>query len=232
MREAIVLAGGFGTRLRSVVSDVPKPMAPVAGRPFLAFVLDELKRHAYTHIVLSTGYMHDSIEQAFGKEYSGMSVDYAVEHSPLGTGGAIVNAMQHCTETSVTVLNGDTLFRIDHERLISLATASKSPLTVALRQVPDASRYGSVEVDGEGRIVLFREKAEGIGEGLINGGIYRIGRHLLDGYSVGQPFSFERDLMQQRYATERFFAYAASGYFIDIGIPDDYHRAQTELPRL
>jgi len=232
MREAIVLAGGFGTRLQSVVSDVPKPMAPVAGRPFLTYLLDRLGHQEYQHVVLATGYLHEKVEAFFGNEYHGISIDYAREFSPLGTGGAIVNALQHCHEGYVTVVNGDTLFDIDHSELIDLSASKQTKLAIVLRQVPDSGRYGAVETDGDGRITAFREKDPTTGEGLINGGIYRIDRHLLDNHSVGDPFSFEKDIMQQRYRDERFYAYASGAYFIDIGIPDDYARAQKELPLL
>lgn len=230
MREAIILAGGFGTRLRSVVSDVPKPMAPVAGRPFLAYVLDRLKGQGYSHVVLATGYLHEKVEEYFGKEFNGLAIDYARELSPLGTGGAIVNALQHCTEDFITVLNGDTMFDIDHDELCRHADEWHAPLTAVLRWVPDAGRYGSVEVDGDGLITAFSEKDPATGSGLINGGIYRMQRHLLDGYAVGTQFSFEKEVLQP--LGKPFRAYAADGYFIDIGIPEDYQRAQTELPQL
>ncbi len=230
MREAIILAGGFGTRLRSVVSDVPKPMAPVAGRPFLTYVLDRLKAQGYEHVVLATGYLHEKVEEYFGKEYNGLAVDYARELSPLGTGGAIVNALQHCTEASVTVLNGDTMFDIDHEELCRRADEWHAPLTAVLRWVPDAGRYGSVEIDGDCRITAFREKDPATGSGYINGGIYRMQRSLLNGYAVGTQFSSEKEVLQT--LGRPFRAYAADGYFIDIGIPDDYQRAQTELPQI
>jgi D-glycero-alpha-D-manno-heptose 1-phosphate guanylyltransferase len=232
MREAIILAGGFGTRLQSVVSDVPKPMAPVAGRPFLTYLLDRLRKQGYTHIVLATGYLHEKVEEFFGHEYHDVAIDYARELSPLGTGGAIVNALQYCHEEAVTVLNGDTLFDIDHERLCRFAEEKATPLAIVLRQVPDAGRYGSVEIDKGGRITTFKEKNSEAGSGLINGGIYRIQRSLLDGFSLGEKFSFEQELMQQRYRDERYYAYADGAYFLDIGIPEDYSRAQQELPSL
>lgn len=232
MREAIILAGGFGTRLQSVVSDVPKPMAPVAGRPFLTYLLDRLRKQGYTHIVLATGYLHEKVEEFFGHEYHDVAIDYARELSPLGTGGAIVNALQYCHEETVTVLNGDTLFDIDHERLCRFAEEKATPLAIVLRQVPDAGRYGSVEIDKGGRITTFKEKNSEAGSGLINGGIYRIQRSLLDGFSLGEKFSFEQELMQQRYRDEHYYAYADGAYFIDIGIPEDYSRAQQELPSL
>lgn len=232
MREAIVLAGGFGTRLRSVVNDVPKPMAPVAGRPFLTYVLERLGKHGYTHVVLATGYLHEKVEAYFGKEYQGIAIDYARELSPLGTGGAIVNGLQFCHTDAVTVVNGDTLFDIDHDELCRFAEEHDTSLAIVLRQVLDAGRYGTVEVDGQGRIMKFCEKDPSVGSGLINGGIYRLRRSLFKGYAVGQPFSFEKELMQRRYREERYYAYASEAYFIDIGIPEDYSLAQTELPQL
>ncbi len=232
MREAIILAGGFGTRLQSVVSDVPKPMAPVAGRPFLTYLLDRLQKQGYTHVVLATGYLHEKVEEFFGHEYRGISIDYARELSPLGTGGAMVNALQYCHEDAVTVINGDTLFDIDHERLCRFAEEKDTSLAIVLRQVPDAGRYGSVEIDANGCITTFKEKNAEAGSGLINGGIYRIQRSLLDGFTLGEKFSFEQELMQQRYRDERYYAYADGAYFLDIGIPEDYSRAQQELPSL
>lgn len=232
MREAIVLAGGFGTRLRSMVTDVPKPMAPVAGRPFLTYVLDRLGRQGYSHVVLATGYLHEKVEEFFKNNYHGITVDYARELSPLGTGGAMVNALQHCCEKYITVLNGDTLFDINHERLCHFADEKNTSLAIVLRQVPDAGRYGSVEIDSDSRITAFREKNAEAGSGLINGGIYRVHRNLFEGFALGETFSFEKELMQSRYLNEHYYAYADGAYFIDIGIPEDYTRAQKELPLL
>ena len=222
--EAIVLAGGFGTRLRAVVSDVPKPMAPVAGRPFLCHLLDDLVRQGYTHVVLATGYMHEAVEAFFGNRYRDLAVSYARETTPLGTGGAIVNGLQHCTEERITVLNGDTLFRVSHSPLLH----DRSRLALLLRKVPDAGRYGSVVIDPtSGLVTAFREKDPDAGEGLINAGVYRLHRSLLAGHAPGQPFSFEREVLQALH--EPIHAYPMEGYFIDIGVPDDYRRAQKEL---
>ena len=229
MNEAIILAGGFGTRLRSVVSDVPKPMAPVAGRPFLRHLLDNLKTEGYTHVVLATGYLHEKVEDYFGNEYDGLKIDYAVEREPLGTGGAIVNGLQHCTCEKVTVLNGDTFFKINHSKLIAVCDEKKAPLAIAMRHVEDSGRYGSVECDDEGRIIAFREKDDQGQPGHINGGIYRLDRHLLDRFPLGQQFSFEKEVLQHDYRAQRFYGVRFDGYFIDIGIPEDYERAQWEL---
>lgn len=229
MREAIILAGGFGTRLRTVVSDVPKPMAPVAGRPFLSYLLDDLSRQGYGHVVLATGYLHEKVEEYYGHEYQGIAIDYAREFTPLGTGGAIVNGLQHCSEEHVTVLNGDTLFHVNHSSLFR-TDQDDCRLSILLRHVPDAGRYGAVEVDDKGFISAFREKDPTAGTGLINAGIYRMHRAMLDCYPVGHQFSFEKEVLQP--LREPVRAFALDGYFIDIGIPEDYSRAQTELPQL
>ena len=227
-----MLAGGFGTRLRSVVSQVPKPMAPVAGRPFLDYLLGRLDRQGFDHIVLATGYKHQVVSEYFGDAYGKAALSYAVEHTPLGTGGAIVNALQQCDSDWVTVLNGDTLFDIDHKLFIRQAEVSGCRLALSARQVPDAGRYGAVVVDAQGRVVRFEEKSadrEAVA-GLINGGIYRLHRSVFDGKRVGEAFSFERDILQP--LAVPVFAMPTDAYFIDIGIPSDYARAQEELPHL
>lgn len=231
-REAIVLAGGLGTRLRSVVSEVPKPMAPVAGRPFLAYLLDRLVAQRYDHVVLATGYLHTRIEQYFGNCYRSLAVTYSQEEQPMGTGGAIRMALTHCRETSVTVLNGDTLFDISMDELYRQHQGRDAVLTIALRRVEDVSRYGAVAVDADGRIRSFVEKGKVSGSGWINGGIYILDSTLLNGWAVGMPFSFERDVMQAQYGDRAFYAQPSDAYFIDIGVPDDYRRAQRELPAL
>lgn len=227
--EAIILAGGFGTRLRSVVSDVPKPMAPINGRPFLEILLDHLIANHFDHIVLSTGYMHDKIEAHFGNAYKGLPISYAVENEPLGTGGGMRNALTSCNEEDIVVLNGDTLFRIDYEDLAQFYKAHPTRLAVVLRQVPDTARYGSVDTDCCDRIMRFTEKSAAGGIGNINGGIYMINRSLLEQYPLGATFSFEKEILQKQYADEPFYAYVSSAYFIDIGIPEDYFKLSREL---
>ncbi|MBQ9586385.1 MAG: nucleotidyltransferase family protein [Bacteroidaceae bacterium] len=222
--EAIILAGGFGTRLRSVVSDVPKPMAPIAGRPFLELLLDHLTPYGFNHIVLSTGYMHEKIEAHFGNSYHGVDISYAIEDTPLGTGGGMRNAIRYCNDDDVVVVNGDTLFKIDYDDLARFFHSRPTRLAVVLRQVPDTSRYGSVTTDCCDRISRFTEKAAAHGTGTINGGIYMLHRSLLEEQPLGQPFSFEKDILQSRYTDEAFFAYTSGAYFIDIGIPEDYQK--------
>jgi D-glycero-alpha-D-manno-heptose 1-phosphate guanylyltransferase len=228
MSECIILAGGFGTRLRSVVSDVPKPMAPIGNRPFLELLMDYLIRFNYNHIVLSTGYMHEKIADHFGSTYRGASISYAVEHTPLGTGGGMRNALSQCSDEDITVLNGDTLFRIDYDDLRHFYRSHPTCMAVVLRQVEDTARYGSVTTDCSDRISHFAEKEDSHGFGTINGGIYMLNRSLLEEQPSDTAFSFEKDIMQKKYQQEPFFAYTSGAYFIDIGVPDDYHRLVAE----
>lgn len=222
--ECIILAGGFGTRLRSVVSNVPKPMAPIGGRPFLELLMDYLIPFGFNHIVLSTGYMHEIIENHFGSDYKDIPLSYAVEREPLGTGGGMRNAMQFCKEEDIVVLNGDTLFRIDYDNLRQFYSSHPTRLAVVLRQVEDTSRYGSVTTDCGDRISLFAEKEASHGFGTINGGIYMMHRSLLEEQPAGSAFSFEKDIMQHLYTHEDFYAYTSGAFFIDIGVPEDYRK--------
>ncbi|MBR1792275.1 MAG: nucleotidyltransferase family protein [Bacteroidales bacterium] len=232
MREAVVLAGGFGTRLSHIVSEVPKPMAPVAGRPFLCYLLDYLHRNGFEHVILSTGYMHEKIEDYFGTEYHGIRLSYARETNPLGTGGGILNALLHCQTDNVVVLNGDTLFLVDMDGLLNFHTEHHPLLTLVLRKVDNVSRYGAVCCNEQHQIVSFLEKNATTEAGFINGGIYVLNKSLFEGFRLGDRFSFETDILQSRYSQTPFFGYSSNAYFIDIGIPEDYYRAQEEFPRV
>lgn len=228
-KEAIILAGGFGTRLQGVVKDVPKPMAPVNGKPFLTYILDYLIDYGYTNVVLSVGYLHEKIEDYFGKQYKSLAIDYAVETEPLGTGGGIAYAMSKCQTNNVLVINGDTMFKVDLTAFERFFEERNSMMTIALREVDDVSRYGSVTIGSNNMIILFSEKGASAGRGFINGGVYMINRILFEKYPNNGRFSFEKDLMEKLYTQEQFFAMPSNGYFIDIGIPEDYARAQNEL---
>ena len=228
-KEAIILAGGFGTRLRGVIKDLPKPMAPVNGRPFLTYILDYLIDYQYTKVVLSVGYLHEKIEEFFGTQYKSLEIDYAVETEPLGTGGGILFAMSKCETDNVLVINGDTMFKVDLDAFEQFHQDKEGLLSIVLREVEDVSRYGSVVMDSDNRITLFAEKQLSSGRGYINGGVYLIHRDLFAKYPQPEKFSFERDLMTQFYTQEPFYAMPSDGYFIDIGIPEDYARAQVEL---
>jgi len=223
--EAVILAGGLGTRLRSVVSEIPKCMAPVAGKPFLQYQLEWLSRFGCTHVVLSVGYLKDLIFRFMESRPWPFEVSYAVEEEPLGTGGGIRLALQKCRGRKVYVLNGDTFFNVD---LPALPFAA--PVTLALKPMRDFDRYGAVDFDGD-LVTGFREK-EACAEGLINGGVYAIDRTSLDMALYPRKFSFERDVLVPLADYGLVAGQVQGGYFIDIGIPEDYARAQRELPEI
>jgi len=222
--QAIVLAGGLGTRLRGVVPDLPKPLAPVSGRPFLAIVLEQLRSQGFSLAVLSVGFRHELIRQAFGERFGGLAIDYAVEDRPLGTGGAIRLAARACSEPDVFVLNGDSYADLDFADMQARHCEAHVPLTVCAVEVPDAARYGRILVRDD-RITGFSEKGAA-GPGLINAGIYLMRRNLLAVPELPEVFSFERDVLEARLADLRPLAYQTRGRFIDIGVPEDYARAQ------
>ena len=227
--EAIVLAGGFGTRLRQVVADVPKPMAPVAGRPFLEILQSVLARQGFTRVVLSLGHMADTIVNHFGTRFAGMQIEYEIEQTPLGTGGAIRAALARCQADHVFVFNGDTFLDLEADQVEAQWQAHRTPIIVA-REVPDTARYGRMQTE-EGKVSGFLEKGVG-GPGLINAGCYVVARDLLDGFEPGQPFSLETEFLVPQAARKCFDVFVTQGHFIDIGIPEDYARAQVELARV
>ena len=223
--EAIILAGGLGTRLRSVVSEVPKCMAPVDGRPFLQYMLEWLSRYDVSHVVLSVGYLREVIFSYMDSRVWPFEISYAVEEELLGTGGGIRLALTKCREDRVIVLNGDTFFDVDLDALSFTA-----PVTLALKPMRNFDRYGAVDWDGE-LVTGFHEKAA-CAEGLINGGVYALVRSQLDFAFYPKRFSFEKDLLEPLAAGYLVAGQVQDGYFIDIGIPEDYARAQRELPEI
>ncbi|MBR1631469.1 MAG: HAD-IIIA family hydrolase [Paludibacteraceae bacterium] len=227
--EAIILAGGFGTRLSHVLGNVPKPMAPVAGFPFLSYLIRRLEQAGVSHVVLATGHMHDVVASYFGSQYGSVHIDYARETSPLLTGGAIMNAMRLCLTEDVMVLNGDTLFEIDFRQFHSAHCQSNANVSVALRPVEDVARYGAVELSGM-YVSHFVEKGRLQGVGLINGGIYIINRAWYTSLVMPEAFSFEKQILEVMSGEMAIHAQVFENYFIDIGIPEDYHRAQKEFP--
>jgi len=218
--EAIILAGGLGTRLAARLSGLPKPMAPVAGRPFLEILLNQLGRAGCARVVLSVGHLHTVIQDHFGDGYRGIRLDYAVESSPLGTGGAIRAALLKAAEPSVLVLNGDTFLQADYADLLRFHQAHAGSLTIAVTHRDDLSRYGRVLIGGD-RITAFEGKGRS-GPGLINAGAYVMKKNLAWPAALPERFSFERDFLEPD-------AYPVQGVFLDIGIPEDLDRAQTEL---
>ena len=225
--EAIVLAGGFGTRLRGIVYDVPKPLAPVAGRPFLAWLLDRLADSGIRRCILATGYLSDVIEQRIGASWQGMDIAYSVESEPLGTGGAIRLATRRLQGDAAHVLNGDTWLEYDPAALESAARNAGTPMAIALARVDDVARYGAVDID-QHRITGFREKGEA-GPGWINAGCYFLGADALAALPAQDAFSFEQAVLQARTHAGEVAAFTDTAGFIDIGVPEDYARAQRQF---
>ena len=269
--EVIVLAGGLGTRLRSVLADIPKCMAPVGGlrepffpeaeekadasgkngspegsKPFLGYLLEWLEQYPVNHVVFSVGYLKEQVIGYVQSREWPFSYDFAIEETPLGTGGGIRLALTKCRENEVFVVNGDTFYPVDLN-----AFPSGVPITVALKPMQDFDRYGAVEISAKGtelcsasakkhadatsehssvpRITAFHEK-QPCAEGFINGGVYAINRSLLDLSGLPEQFSFEKEVLEKGAAEGRIYGWVSDAYFIDIGIPEDYARAQWAIP--
>lgn len=233
--DAVILAGGFGTRLQGVLKDVPKPMAPMgeanANKPFLALLIEHLAQQGITRVILATHHMHEVIESYLGASHAGIPIIYALEKEPLFAGGAIVNAIHTAGLTQpFFVLNGDTFVQVNYQQLAAQHKASNADLTMVLRKTEDTGRSGVVEVDADNRITSFGVRGESNKPGLINAGVWMMDPSLLAGYKLGEPFSFEQHFLQPRIPHElKPHAFITSGYFIDIGVPEDYARAQREL---
>jgi D-glycero-alpha-D-manno-heptose 1-phosphate guanylyltransferase len=228
--EAIVLAGGLGTRLSSRLVNCPKPMAPINGRPFLEILLDQLVDAGCSRITLSVGHLHEVIERAFGKRYRDANIEYAVEDAPLGTGGAIRFALERVVEDAVLTVNGDTFLDADLSALFQTHTGGASQITMAVTHVPNTARYGGVKIEG-GKVVGFTEKGL-TGPGWINGGIYILDKLFAWPSDLPERFSFETDVLAAFVSELYPNAHCVAGYFLDIGIPEDLDRAQVELPKL
>lgn len=226
--EAIVLAGGLGTRLREAVPELPKCMAPVNGRPFVAYVIRHLQQQGITHFIFSLGYKSEAFIGFLSAELPASAYDIVVEEEPLGTGGAIQYAAQKAKQDDFVVVNGDSLFQTDIPTQAAFHFAHNSCCTLALKAMQNVSRYGSVELADNGSIARFREK-QFFEKGLINGGVYLVNKTCLLGKHLPQKFSFETDFLQRFHTDGNIYGMEQEGYFIDIGIPEDYQRAQTEL---
>ena len=230
LKEAIILAGGFGTRLQSVVSDVPKPMAPINNEPFLNYIFDYLKYYKIEHVVLSTGYLSEKISEYYKNEFQGIKISYTREEKPLGTGGGIRLAMEKCHTENVLVLNGDSFFDVDISAHYQNHVGKGSDCTLALRKVNNAARYGTIVLGDANKINAFKEKDSIEQSGLINGGVYIINRGLyLYKTTTNFNFSIEKDFYEKRINEINIFGFEYEGYFIDIGIPEDYKKAQDDF---
>ncbi len=234
IREAIVLAGGLGTRLRSAVPDLPKCMAPVNGKPFIAYVIDYFRAQGIEKFIFSLGYRHEVIQQYLDTQYAypghepAITFRYSVEQQPLGTGGAIRMACGLAEEKTVLVLNGDTLFKVNAFQMADFHHSREADCTLALKPMNDFDRYGVVALQEDGRVTDFQEKRF-YAEGLINGGVYALNPAGLLTTGLPEQFSFEKDWLEPGVGNRGIYGIVQDEYFIDIGIPADYERAQAEL---
>jgi D-glycero-alpha-D-manno-heptose 1-phosphate guanylyltransferase len=228
IQEAIILAGGLGTRLRSAVPDLPKCMAPVAGRPFLFYVVNYLRMQGIEKIIFSLGYMHEVILDWLQQEFPTLHYDYVVEDEPLGTGGAIQLALRKAETDHVFVANGDTLFKFDALAMLDQHFEKKAECTLALKPMQQFERYGVVELNEQDTILSFKEK-QYYESGLINAGLYLINKQSFLARDFPVKFSFEKDYLEKFVGELVFSGLSRDAYFIDIGIPEDYNRAQSEF---
>jgi D-glycero-alpha-D-manno-heptose 1-phosphate guanylyltransferase len=219
----IILAGGFGTRLSTVVKDVPKPMAPINGKPFLHYIFKELQHQKIKQVVLSVGHLKEVIQDYFQDSYLGISIQYAIENEPFGTGGGIKHAFNF-VEDDAFVLNGDTFFDIELSKL----KKTDADISIALKPMFNFDRYGTVELNNENRIVSFNEKKY-CEHGLINGGVYYFKKSLFDKIETERKFSFEKDILEKHLHHLQIQGTVFDNYFIDIGIPEDYKQAQIDF---
>ena len=226
--EAIVLAGGLGTRLRSVVPDLPKCMAPINDNPFLSYLIDHLILQGITHFVFALGYKSNEFIHFLEAKLPNNNFSIVVEEEPLGTGGAIKLAISKTTNKDIIALNGDSLFKANLNELMQFHLEKKSSCTLALKPMQQFERYGSVEINDHATITSFKEK-QLIESGLINGGVYAINIPNFLEKNLPNKFSMEKDYLEKFAAEGKFFGHIQEAYFIDIGIPEDFARAQKEL---
>jgi D-glycero-alpha-D-manno-heptose 1-phosphate guanylyltransferase len=228
--DAIILAGGKGTRLNTILPDVPKPMAPINGKPFLDILLSQLNKYPnIKHVILAVGYKSDVIKDRYANSVTyNFKILFSEETTPLGTGGAMKKALSLTYTDNILVLNGDSYIDADIGKLIDCHTSSDTAITIVLKEIVDTGRYGSVTINSQNKILSFEEKKESSGIGLINAGIYLIRRNLLDIIEEDCEISFEREVLPAL-TRGNAYGYITSGKFIDIGIPETYRAAQQYL---
>jgi NDP-sugar pyrophosphorylase family protein len=224
--QALILAGGLGTRLRSIVADRPKVMARVRGQPFLVYLLNQLVGAGIGDVVISTGYLSGQIRSVFGDKYSSLRIAYSEESAPLGTAGALRLAWPLIQSDPLLVMNGDSYcdaslkdFWLEHQR-------HRAKLSMLLTKVGDPQRFGRVELGADGVVVGFREKSGEAGPGIINAGIYLIQKSLIGDLKTDAVISLERDVLPN-WVGRGLFGFTSEGKFLDIGTPEDYARAES-----
>jgi NDP-sugar pyrophosphorylase family protein len=224
---AAILAGGLGTRLRSCIADRPKVLAPVRGRPYLSYLLEQLADVGVRHVVLLTGYLANKVHSTFGDSYADMRLTYSEEPSPLGTAGALRQALPHLLSPTVPLLNGDSYCETSLADFWEAHHRKFADVSLVLARREDCSRFGRVQTAADGRVSCFEEKKQAGGAGWINAGIYLIQRAAIEEIPLGQPLSLERDLFPEWIDRKRFWSFANAGRFLDIGTPESYAQAES-----
>jgi len=227
IKTAIILAGGLGTRLRSAVADLPKCMAPVNGKPFLNFVITYLQKEGIEKFIFSLGYKSEDIVNYVDTHYKNMQKEYVIESKQLGTGGAVKEACKLATEPNVIVVNGDTLFNININKLAIFHETHQADCTLALKEMKDFDRYGAVEIKQDNGITAFKEK-QFCEQGAINGGVYSLSVKSILNENYPEVFSFEKEYLEKNVGIKNLYGIINNGYFIDIGIPTDYQQFQDD----
>ena len=228
LKEVIILAGGLGTRLKAAVPELPKAMAPVLAKPFIGYLVDYLKVQGIERFIFSLGHKSNIIEQYLDTQYDEIKKIYSVEQEPLGTGGAILLALRHAKEKHVLIVNGDTFFKVDIAALSAFHKERDADCSIALKPMQHFDRYGMVELNDDHSVKGFNEKSY-YSQGLVNGGVYALNVHRFQKESFPDRFSFEKDYMVALHHQRRMYGLIQDAYFIDIGIPADFEKAQTEL---
>jgi D-glycero-alpha-D-manno-heptose 1-phosphate guanylyltransferase len=221
-----ILAGGIGSRLRSVVSDRPKVLATVCGRPFLIWWLDAIARHGARDVILCTGYMAEKVEEEIGPSHGPLRLHYSAETTPLGTGGCLRQAWEKFSPETMLVLNGDSFCSPDLDAFFQVFEASGAAAGIVLREMEETSRYGRVDLAEDGRVSAFSEKGCQSGHGWINAGVYLLGRALLEPLPAGIPSSVERDHFPN-WIGQGILGFPYGGPFLDIGTPESYAGAES-----
>ncbi len=232
IKQAIILAGGLGTRLREVVADRPKCMALINGKPFLHYLVKYLKKEGITHFIFSLGYMHEMIEDYLKSMHPTINYQISLEEESLGTGGGIKLACKLAMDENVIVCNGDTMYKVNIAELSVFHKSKHAACTLTLKPMQDFERYGAVELNNDQSVLTFKEKMF-YKEGLINGGVYALNAQLFLAENLPEKFSFEEDYLEKKIYSlknnSEIFGCVQDNYFIDIGIPEDYKRAEKEI---
>ncbi len=228
MRECLILSGGLGTRLAHLIPDLPKTLAPIKEMPFLYYLLQYLQGEKVDHYVFSLGYKSEKIIDYVKTQFPELNTSFVIEKEPLGTGGALQYAMSKIDSTDFFVINADTYYPISLEQFYNFHKSNNSDISLSVKPMPTPHRYGTVVIDPKGRIQKFKEKSK-IDYGLINGGIYLINKSYLQSKKLPTVFSLENEVFEVFIEVDKFYAQVNDDYFLDIGIPEDYQRAQSEL---